>query len=180
MLKKARAWNGTLANIMMIVLPLSFLSMIPWTLDRLRSLSSVEQVWRDAFNKLPRQETPGSDRIYYNLAGEAFKRKEYQTALDYGERVIKQNPGAFQGYLALGTSLIALGRLDEAAIAFDKADNLPKPEIFKGYIQFKRCIILELAGIQETGVTECLEKSANQGYSQAIIALQFRKSPKSK
>jgi len=174
--QKIDIWNKQAALITLTLLPLLPLAMIPWTLDRLHSLESEESVWRDALLKLPNPTTPGADRIYYNLAGEAYKRKDYSAALDLSERVVRQNPGAFQGYLAMGTSLIALGKLDEASKAFDKAESLPKPEMFNGYIQFKRCILLELGGSQGVDVINCLEKSAGMGYSQAKMILQLRQS----
>lgn len=174
--QKINSRNKKSATTLLILLPLLPLAMIPWTVDRLHSLESEESVWRDALFKLPKPTTPGADRIYYNLAGEAYKRKDYSAALDFSERVVRQSPGAFQGYLALGTSLIALGKLDEADGAFDKADSLPKPEMFNGYIQFKRCILLELKGSQGGEVTDCLEKSAGMGYSQAKMILQLRES----
>lgn len=173
--QKINLWNKKAATTSLILLPLLPLAMIPWTVDRLHSLESEESVWRDALLKLPKSSTPGADRIYYNLAGEAYKRKDYSAALDFSQRVVRQSPGAFQGHLALGTSLIALGKFDEAERAFDKADSLPKPEMFNGYIQFKRCILLELKGSQSGEVTDCLEKSANMGYSQAKMILQLRK-----
>lgn len=174
--QKINLWNKKAATTSLILLPLLPLAMIPWTVDRLHSLESEESVWRDALLKLPRPSTPGADRIYYNLAGEAYKRKDYSSALDFSERVVRQNPGAFQGYLALGTSLIALGKLNEAEKAFDKAESLPKPEMFNGYIQFKRCILLDLAGSKGSDVTDCLEKSVRMGYSQAKLILQLRQS----
>lgn len=51
----------------------------------------------------------------------------------------RQNPEAFQGYLARGTSLLALRDLDGALAAFDDADRHRPPENFRGYIEFKRC-----------------------------------------
>lgn len=174
--QKINIRNKKAATTLLILLPLLPLAMTPWTVDRLHSLESEESVWRDALLKLPKPTTPGADRIYYNLAGEAYKRKDYSAALDFSERVVRQSPGAFQGYLALGTSLIALGKLDEASKAFDKAESLPKPEMFNGYIQFKRCILLELGGSQGVDVINCLEKSAGMGYSQAKMILQLRQS----
>lgn len=172
--QKVANWNIKVANLTVFVLPLLFFAMTPWTIDRLKSLSSEEAVWLDALKKLPRPSTPGADRIYYNLAGEAYKKKNYQTALDYSEQVIKQNPGSFQGYLAKGTSLVALNDYQGATEAFDQAERLPKPEMFIGYIQFKRCIVIELGGGPTEEVMRCLKKSASMGYSQAKMILQLR------
>ena len=151
---------------------LACLGLFPLTQDRLRSFSSEEALWRDAEAKLPRPDVAGADRIYYNLAGEAFKRKDYAQALDYSDKVILQNPDAFQGYLALGTSLLALRDSEGALTAFDAAERHHPPANFRGYIEFKRCGVYSLRGEKEATIA-CLRRSAKLGYETAKFHLRM-------
>jgi tetratricopeptide (TPR) repeat protein len=114
----------------------------------------------------------GSDRIYYNLAGEAFKRKDYSEALRFSEMVIKQNPGSFQGYLAKGTSLLSMRQLDEAMRSFDDAESHRPPKEFLGYIEFKRCAVIAARGNHDETIA-CLRRSAKLGYEMARFRLKM-------
>lgn len=147
-------------------------ALFPMAQDRLRSFSSEEALWQDALRKLPRPDVAGADRIYYNLAGEAYKRKDYAEALSFSEKVIAQNPLAFHGYLARGTSLLALGQLDAASLAFDAAETHQPPPNFLGYIEFKRCTVLEARG-EHAGTIACLRRSAKLGYEMARFRLKM-------
>lgn len=151
---------------------LACLGLFPLAQDRLRSFSSEEALWRDAEAKLPRLDVAGADRIYYNLAGEAFKRKDYTTALAYSDKVIRQNPGAFQGYLARGTSRLALRDVDGAWADFSAADRHNPPGEFRGYIEFKRCGVYSLRGERDE-VLACLRRSARLGYEPAKFHLRM-------
>lgn len=155
-----------------IAVPLACLAMIPWTQDRLQSFSSEEAIWQDALQKLPSPTVAGADRIYYNLAGEAYKAKRFEEALKFSELVIKQNPQSFQGYLAKGTSLLALSDAAGASQAFDEASARPSPPEFAGYIQYKRCIVLEVRG-DTAAIPDCLRLSAKMGYGQADFRLKM-------
>ncbi|WP_301100732.1 hypothetical protein [Propionivibrio sp.] len=153
-------------------LVLACLALFPLAQDRLRSFSSEEALWQDALLKLPRPDVPGADRIYYNVAGEAYKRKDYAEALRLSEKVIVQNPVAFQGYLAKGTSLLALRELDAASLAFDEATAHRPPPEFMGYIEFKRCGVLEARGDRSATIA-CLKRSARMGYEMARFRLKM-------
>lgn len=155
-----------------VVVPLGCLSMIPWTENRLQSFSSEEALWQDALQKLPSPNVAGADRIYYNLAGEAYKAKRFEEALQFSNRVITQNPQAFQGYLAKGTSLLALADAEGASLAFDEASVRPSSPEFRGYIQYKRCAVLELRG-EASAIPDCLRLSAKLGYGAAQFKLQM-------
>lgn len=155
-----------------VVVPLACLALIPWTQDRLQTFSSEEALWQDALRKLTVTDVAGADRIYYNLAGEAYKAKRYGEALEFSERVIAQNPRAFQGYLAKGTSLLALADIDGASRAFDEASAHQPPPEFLGYIEFKRCLVLEAQRNAEA-VPACLRRSAKMGYSGAEFRLKM-------
>lgn len=146
--------------------------LFPAAQDRLRSFSSEQTLWQDALEKLPHATVAGADRIYYNLAGEAFKQRQYAEALRLSDLVIEQNPTAFQGYLARGTSLLALSRGDEARQSFDAAEALRPPKEFLGYIEFKRCGIIEARG-DRAGVVACLRRSARLGYELARFHLKL-------
>jgi len=146
--------------------------LFPAAQDRLRSFSSEQALWQDALEKLPHRAVAGADRIYYNLAGEAFKRREYAEALRLSDLVIAQNPAAFQGYLARGTSLLALARGDEAMRAFDDAEAHQPPKEFLGYIEFKRCGVIDARG-DRAGVVACLRRSARLGYEMARFRLKL-------
>jgi tetratricopeptide (TPR) repeat protein len=114
----------------------------------------------------------GADRIYYNLAGEAYNARRYTEALQFSERTIAQNSQAFQGYLAKGTSLLALSDLNGASRAFDEALAHKPPLQFLGYIEFKRCLILEAQGDADA-VIDCLRRSAAMGYGGAEFRLKM-------
>lgn len=148
------------------------LALFPLAQDRLRSLSSEEALWQDAMEKLIRPDVAGADRIYYNLAGEAYKRKDYAKALEWSEKVVVQNPRAFQGYLARGTSLLALGEVDAAEQAFNEAGKHHPPKAFLGYIQFKRCAVSDARGRHEETIS-CLRRSAKMGYEMAGFRLRM-------
>ena len=167
-----QARNRKVWLIFCVAVPLGCLSMTPWTEDRLQSFSSEEALWQDALQKLPSPNVAGADRIYYNLAGEAYKAKRYEEALQFSNRVIAQNPQAFQGYLARGTSLLALADADGASQAFDEASARPVTPEFRGYIQYKRCGVLELRG-ESSSIPDCLRLSANLGYGPAKFKLQL-------
>ena len=155
-----------------VVMLVACAALFPLAQDRLRSLSSEEVLWRDALAKLPTPDVTGSDRIYYNLAGESYKRKDFRAALDWSEKVIAQNPKVFQGYLARGTSLLALGEPDAAMQAFDAAALHQPPERFVGYIEFKRCGVWEARGEREATI-DCLKRSAKMGYEMARFRLKM-------
>lgn len=155
-----------------VSVPLACLALVPWSQDRLESFSSEEALWQDALRKLPSPTIAGADRIYYNLAGEAYKAKRYAEALDFSERTIAQSPESFQGYLAKGTSLLAMGNADGAAKAFDEASSRPFPPQFRGYIQFKRCLVLEIRG-DTALIVDCLRESTAMGYSPAEFRLKM-------
>ena len=167
-----RARNHKVWLTFCIAVPLACLAMIPWTQDRLQSFSSEEAIWQDALQKLPSPTVAGADRIYYNLAGEAYKAKRFEEALKFSELVIKQNPQSFQGYLAKGTSLLALSDAVGASQAFDEASVRPSPPEFAGYIQYKRCIVLEVRG-NTAAIPDCLRLSAKMGYGQADFRLKM-------
>lgn len=147
-------------------------ALFPLSQDRLRSFSSEEALWQDALLKLPHPDVAGADRIYYNLAGEAFKRKDLPEALRFSDLVVKQNPSAFQGYLARGTSLLAQGELDAAWREFDAAEAHGPPPNFLGYIEAKRCSVLEVRG-ERVQALACLKRSARMGYGPAKFRLQM-------
>lgn len=149
------------------------LGLIPWTQNRLQTFSSEKALWEDAYQKLPRPDVAGADRIYYNLAGEAFKKKKYEEALAFSEKVLEQNPKAFQGYLAKGTSLLALGDTQGALDYFNRADSHPHPAEFSGYIQFKRCGVIEKSVKDKEQVIDCLKESAKMGYGPAETLLKM-------
>lgn len=153
-----------------VVLVLACLCLFPLAQDRLRSFSSEEALWRDAKAKLPGPDVAGADRIYYNLARDAFMRKNYKMSLDYSNRVIQQNPSAFYGYLARGSSLLALRDADGALAAFADADRHNPPKSFYGYIEFKRCGVYVLREEKEE-VLACLRRSAKLGYEMAALHL---------
>ena len=146
--------------------------LFPLAQDRLASLSSEEALWRDALQKLSAPDIPGSDRIYYNLAGEAYKRKDLDEALRLSKKVVEQNPTAFQGYLAVGTSLLAKGDIDGARRAYDQALAHQPPEKFLGYIEFKRCYVMESRDWREEMI-ECWRRSARMGYEGAKYQLKM-------
>lgn len=156
-------WGGVL---------LACLSLFPMAQNRLQSFSSEEALWQDVLYKLPSPDVAGADRIYYNLAGEAYKAKRYSEALEFSERVIVQNPRAFQGYLAKGTSLLALADIDGASRAFDEASAHQPPPEFLGYIEFKRCLVLEAQRNTEA-IPACLRRSAKMGYGGAEFRLKM-------
>lgn len=155
-----------------VMVPLALLALIPWTQDRLQSFSSEEALWQDALHKLPSPDVAGADRIYYNLAGEAYKAKRYNEALGFSERVIAQNPRVFQGYMAKGTSLLALSDTNGASRAFDEANAHQPPPEFLGYIEFKRCLVLEAEHNTEA-IPACLRRSAKMGFGGAELRLKL-------
>lgn len=171
--EKMEQMRPTLTTPALILILLAPILILPWSINRLESFGSEKALWADAMEKLPRLETPGADRIYYNLAGEAFKSKDYPEALRFSDMVVQQNPKAFYGYLGRATALMALGQLQLAEEAFDAAEKQPKPDKFNGYIQFKRCILHELKG-EKSAVEPCIQKSAEMGYGQAITLLKLR------
>lgn len=176
LLSRGSAWaanQGVMAGraFWVVALAAAF-GLFPLAQDRLRSFSSEEALWQDALDKLPRPDVPGADRIYYNLAGEAYKRKDYAQALQRSDQVIAQNPRAFHGYLARGTSLLALGEIDEAERAFAEAGKRNPPGKFLGYIEHKHCGVAQARGLREESIA-CLRRSAKMGYEMARFQLQM-------
>lgn len=154
-------------------------ALFPLAQNRLQSFSSENALWQDALEKLPRADIPGADRIYYNLAGESFKRKDFTEALRLSERVVKQNPTAFQGYLARGTAQLALDELDAAQRDFNAADQHRPPKEFTGYIEYKRCLIIQRRNLPDEFIS-CLQRSAKMGYGGAKFQLKMAGIPEEK
>ena len=137
--------------------------LFPLAQDRLQSFSSEDAVWQDALRKLPHPDVAGAGRIYHSLSSCAVKRKDFDTALHYAEKVVAQNPGIFQGYLARGEALLGKRELEAALQAFREAERLtPESADVKGFIVYKQCNILELCKEYEA-MAECLYRAARLG-----------------
>ena len=150
------------------ILALACAGLFPLAQDRLQSFSSEEALWQDAKAKLPRPDAAGSWRIYYNLANEAIKRRDFETALRYSETVIAQTPTLFPGYLVRGITFLAMRDLDTAWQLFDEADRRNSSRLVKGIIENHRCSILESRGEKEALIA-CLGRAAENGHEVARL-----------
>ncbi|ASP20589.1 TPR repeat-containing protein YrrB [Antarctobacter heliothermus] len=68
---------------------------------------------------------PQSVAVHVNLAQALFRRERHEAAEHHARRAIELSPQAGEGWLHLGNTLAASGKMDDAAQAFLKAATLP-------------------------------------------------------
>lgn len=71
----------------------------------------------DIFAEMARQQ-PGDAMIWYGLASEYIKLKQWSDAADALQKVVGLNPDYTAAFQLLGTALMNLGRKDEALQAW--------------------------------------------------------------
>jgi tetratricopeptide (TPR) repeat protein len=82
--------------------------------DRLSSLSSEANVWKDAADKLASPTLAGSDRIFYNRGLAYMREKKYEDAIADFSRTLQMNPKVEQAYYNRARAYYALDEYKEA------------------------------------------------------------------
>jgi hypothetical protein len=90
-------------------------------MDRLTSLSSESNVWKDAAAKLASPTLVGSDRIFYNRGLAYMREKKYEDAVADFSRTLQLNPTVAQAYHIRARAYHALDKDTEALSDLDQA-----------------------------------------------------------
>ena len=84
--------------------------------DRLISLSTEANVWKDAAAKLESPTLVGSDRIFYNRGLAYMREKRYEDAIGDFSRTVQLNPKVAQAYYNRALAYYALEKYPEAML----------------------------------------------------------------
>lgn len=109
-------------------------------MDRLTSLSSEANVWKDAAAKLAAPNLVGSDRIFYNRGLAYMREKKYEDAIADFSRTLELNPKVAQAYYSRARAYHALDKNTEALSDLDQALSLNPADASAYYV---RGLILE-------------------------------------
>jgi tetratricopeptide (TPR) repeat protein len=108
--------------------------------DRLTSLSTEANVWKDAAAKLESPTLVGSDRIFYNRGLAYMREKRYDDAIGDFSHTIQLNPKVAQAYYNRALAYYALGKYPEAMLDLNQAVSLNAKD---GSAQYVRGLIFE-------------------------------------
>ncbi|MFC7289597.1 tetratricopeptide repeat protein [Herminiimonas glaciei] len=89
-------------------------------MDRLTSLSSEANVWKDAAAKLASPTLVGSDRIFYNRGLAYMREKKYEDAIADFSRTLQLNPKVGQAYYSRARAYYALDKYTAALSDLDQ------------------------------------------------------------
>lgn len=108
--------------------------------DRLTSLSTEANVWKDAAAKLASPNLMGSDRIFYNRGMAYLREKKYEEAAADFSHTIQLNPKVAQAYYNRALAYYALEQYTDAMTDLDRALSLNAKDASAYYV---RGLILE-------------------------------------
>jgi tetratricopeptide (TPR) repeat protein len=108
--------------------------------DRLVSLSTEANVWKDAAAKLESPTLVGSDRIFYNRGLAYMREKRYEDAISDFSRTIQLNPKVAQAYYNRALAYYALEKYPEAMDDLNQTLALNAKD---GSAQYVRGLIFE-------------------------------------
>ena len=108
--------------------------------DRLISLSTEANVWKDAAAKLESPTLVGSDRIFYNRGLAYMREKRYEDAIGDFSRTVQLNPKVAQAYYNRALAYYALEKYPEAMLDLNQAVSLNAKD---GSAQYVRGLIFE-------------------------------------
>lgn len=111
--------------------------------DRLTSLSTEANVWKDAAAKLESSTLVGSDRIFYNRGLAYMREKKYEDAIADFSRTIQLNPKVTQAYYNRALAYYALEKYSESMWDLDRAVSLNTKD---SSVQYVRGLIFEHLG----------------------------------
>ncbi|MES2024868.1 MAG: tetratricopeptide repeat protein [Pseudomonadota bacterium] len=111
--------------------------------DRLTSLSTEANVWKDAAAKLESPTLVGSDRIFYNRGLAYMREKQYDDAIADFSRTVQLNPKVAQAYYNRALAYYALEQYAEAMVDLELGLLLNAKDASAQYV---RGLILERRG----------------------------------
>jgi tetratricopeptide (TPR) repeat protein len=111
--------------------------------DRLTSLSTEANVWKDAAAKLESPTLVGSDRIFYNRGLAYMREKKYEDAVADFSRTIQLSPKVTQAYYNRALAYYALEKYSESMSDLDHAVSLNTKD---SSVQYVRGLIFERRG----------------------------------
>lgn len=111
--------------------------------DRLTSLSTEANVWKDAAAKLESPTLVGSDRIFYNRGLAYMRAKQYDDAIADFSRTVQLNPKVAQAYYNRALAYYALEQYAEAMVDLELSLSLNAKD---GSAHYVRGLILEHRG----------------------------------
>lgn len=111
--------------------------------DRLTSLSTEANVWKDAAAKLESPTLVGSDRIFYNRGLAYIREKRYEDAIDDFSRTIQLNPKVAQAYYNRALAYYTLEKYPAAMADLNQALALNGKD---GSALYVRGLIFERSG----------------------------------
>lgn len=124
--------------------------------DRLTSLETEANVWKDAAKKLSSPTILGSDRIFYNRGRAYLQEKKYKEAIDDFSQVVQLSPKIWQAYYNRAIAFYALKKDAEALQDLDLAASINQRDSSTQYV---RAMIFERSG--------CM-LAANKAYSESL------------
>jgi tetratricopeptide (TPR) repeat protein len=125
--------------LLMIAIPV-FVVFFLLARDRLISLSTEANVWKDAAAKLESPNLVGSDRIFYNRGLAYMREKRYEDAISDFSRTIQLNPKVAQAYYNRALAYYALEKYPEAMDDLNQTLALNAKD---GSAQYVRGLIFE-------------------------------------
>lgn len=108
--------------------------------DRLTSLSTEANVWKDAAAKLESPTLVGSDRIFYNRGLAYMREKRYGDAIGDFSRTVQLNPRVAQAYYNRALAYYSLEKYPEAMADIKQTLSLNAKD---GSALYMRGLILE-------------------------------------
>jgi hypothetical protein len=125
--------------------------------ERLTSLATEANVWKDAANKLESPSLIGSDRIFYNRGRAYLQEKKYTEAIEDFSRTIRMNPKVSQAYYNRALAFYALKYDAEAIQDLDSTALLNQKD---SSIQYVRGLVFERNGCT---------KAASAAYASSLL-----------
>lgn len=126
----------------MLAIPI-FLVLFMLARDRLTSLETEANVWKDAAKKLSSSTILGSDRIFYNRGLAYLREKKYEEAFEDFSRTIQQSPKVAPAYYNRALAAYGLKRYSSALTDLNYSVSLNEKD---SSAQYMRGVIYEQNG----------------------------------
>lgn len=155
-------------GIFFIVFPFIFMQ----ARDRLETFSSRSALWEDAAAKLEDTQVAGSSRIFFNRGNERFRNGNVNGALSDIGKAIALNPINSDYYVARATTLIQVGKAEDALLDLDSADRFKPNDEKKIWFQRFRALYV----LKSPAAEEALQTAARLGSFPARYYISKRQS----
>lgn len=110
---------------------------------------------------------PGYLPARYGLLRQALAAQAWETVAAEARKIIELGPGDARVHLALGVALRYLGKADEAAAAFDRAESLGGDKLAEVHLD-RGLLLMKLSGRCEPAIAEFRRYQAGIGPAAAV------------